>query len=97
MVIKSRDIEYYYTTNAKSPAKESLNSIKDKFTQAILFKRIRQASLGQFGDYKSVGSGVYEMRIDFGPGYRVYYGIFKDEIILLLMVGSKKTQESDIL
>ena len=97
MVIKSRDIEYYYTTNAKSPAKESLNSIKDKFTQVILFKRIRQASLGQFGDYKSVGSGVYEMRIDFGPGYRVYYGIFKDEIILLLMVGSKKTQESDIL
>ncbi|MCX7979155.1 MAG: type II toxin-antitoxin system RelE/ParE family toxin, partial [Bdellovibrionaceae bacterium] len=45
---------------------------------------------------RSVGSGVHELKIDYGPGYRVYYGIHQDEIILLLMGGSKRTQQSDI-
>lgn len=92
MRVKERLVEYFYTASGKTPAKEWLNSIKDKLTQAILFKRIRQASLGNFGDSKSVGQGVFEMRIDFGPGY----GIHKDELILLLMGGSKRTQQTDI-
>jgi putative addiction module killer protein len=71
MKIKERLVEYFYTPNGKAPVKEWLSSIKDQLTQAILYKRIRQASLGNFGDHKSVGQGVYEMRIDFGPGYRV--------------------------
>jgi putative addiction module killer protein len=94
--IKERLVEYFYTPSGKSPAKDWLNSIKDKLTQAILYKRIRQASLGAFGDNKPVGQGVFEMRIDFGPGYRIYYGIHKDEVILLLMGGSKRTQQADI-
>ena len=96
MKVKERLVEYFYTASGKAPAKEWLNSIKDKLTQAILFKRIRQASLGNFGDSKSVGQGVLEMRIDFGPGYRIYYGIHKDDLILLLMGGSKRTQQNDI-
>jgi putative addiction module killer protein len=83
-------------SSGKAPAKDWLNSIKDKLTQAILFKRIRQASLGNFGDHKSIGHGVFEMRVDYGPGFRIYYGIHNDEIILLLMGGSKKTQTNDI-
>jgi putative addiction module killer protein len=52
--------------------------------------------MGNFGDHKSVGSGVFELRIDYGPGFRIYFGIHNDEIILLLMGGSKRTQDSDI-
>lgn len=96
METKERLVEYFYTPSGKAPAKEWLNSIKDRLTQAILYKRIRQASLGNFGDSKSIGRGIFEMRIDFGPGFRIYYGIHKDEVILLLMGGSKRTQAADI-
>lgn len=94
--IKERLVDYFYTPAGKAPAKDWLNSIKDKLTQAILFKRIRQASLGNFGDHKALGSGVSELKIDYGPGYRIYYGIHNDELILLLAGGSKRTQASDI-
>jgi putative addiction module killer protein len=94
--IKERLVEYFYNDSGKAPAKEWINSIKDGMTQAILYKRIRQASLGNFGVHKSVGLGVFELKIDFGPGYRIYYGIHNDELILLLMGGSKRTQQTDI-
>jgi putative addiction module killer protein len=94
--VKERPVEYFYTQTGKAPVKEWLNSFKDKLTQAILYKRIRQASLGNFGDSKSIGSGVFELRVDFGPGYRIYYGLHKDELILLLIGGSKRTQQADI-
>lgn len=96
MQIKQRAVDYYKTPNGKEPAKESLSSIKDKLTQAILYKRIRQAGLGQFGNIRPVGDGVWELKIDYGPGYRVYYGVQGDELILILMTGSKRTQSADI-
>lgn len=96
MQIKPRLIDYYATPSGKAPAREWLSSLRDKITQAILYKRIRQAGLGQFGKTRNVGDGVWELKIDYGPGYRVYYGIHNDELILLLMAGSKRTQASDI-
>ena len=89
-------IDYYKTSTGKEPAKEWLSSVKDTLTQAILYKRIRQAGLGQFGKTRNVGDGVWELKIDYGPGYRVYYGIHGDELILILTTGSKRTQTSDI-
>ena len=96
MKVKERLVEYFVASNGKVPVKEWLSSIKDPLTQAILYKRIRQAADGNFGDSKTVGSGVFEMRINYGSGYRIYYGIHKDEVILLLVGGSKRTQSSDI-
>lgn len=96
MQIKQRAVDYYRTSAGKEPAKEWLSSVKDKLTQAILYKRIRQAGLGQFGKTRNVGDGVWELKIDYGPGYRVYYGIRGDELILILMAGSKRTQTADI-
>lgn len=96
MQIKRRLIDYYRTTSGKEPVREWLSSLKDKITQAILYKRIRQAGLGQFGKTRNVGDGVWELKIDYGPGYRVYYGIHNDELILLLVAGSKRTQSADI-
>ncbi len=58
--------------------------------------RIDRVELGNFGDYKSVGGGVSELRIDFGPGYRVYYGHDGEELVVLLNGGTKKRQTGDI-
>lgn len=96
MSVKTRIIDYFTSPSGRQPARDWLDSIKDKITQAIIYKRIRQAGLGNFGKNRSVGHGVHELKIDYGPGYRVYYGIHKDELILLLMGGSKRTQNSDI-
>jgi putative addiction module killer protein len=60
-----------------------------------VFARLDNAEAGNFGDHRAVGEGVIELRIDFGPGYRVYLGIDGDEIILL-WGGTKKTQHVDI-
>lgn len=58
--------------------------------------RIDRAAFGNFGDVKPVGEGVSEMRIDYGPGYRVYFVRRDKEIVILLCGGSKKTQAKDI-
>lgn len=58
--------------------------------------RLKRASNGNFGDVKSVGSGVSEMRIDYGPGYRVYFFRRGKELVVLLCGGDKKSQNSDI-
>jgi putative addiction module killer protein len=96
MKVKVRGIEYFTCPTGKQPVRAWLDNLKDKVTQAILYKRIRQAGLGNFGKTRSVGGGVQELKIDYGPGYRIYYGIHRDEIILLLTGGSKRTQQSDI-
>jgi putative addiction module killer protein len=96
MQIKQRAVAYYQPPAGKIPVQEWLSSIKDKLTQAILYKRIRQAGLGQFGKTRNVGDGVWELKIDYGPGYRVYYGVHDDKLILILIGGSKRTQTADI-
>ena len=52
--------------------------------------------VGNLGDWKSVGAGVYEMRIDCGPGYRLYFGLDGLKLVILLAGGNKRSQESDI-
>lgn len=71
-------------------------SLKDKKARAIVQVRIARAEAGNFGDCKSVGCGVSEMRIDFGPGYRVYYIQVGLEVYFLLAGGDKSTQTKDI-
>jgi putative addiction module killer protein len=73
-----------------------LHSIKDTKTKARLMKRLRKASLGNLGDVRSVGDGVYEMREFFGPGWRMYY-LHKDRLLIILLGGGdKSTQVRDI-
>ena len=73
-----------------------LHSLKDQVTKARLLKRLRKAALGNLGDVKSVGDGVFEMREFFGPGWRMYYFHRDDMIILMLGGGTKSTQGRDI-
>jgi putative addiction module killer protein len=73
-----------------------LSSLTDLMAQAKILARIRRAELGNFGDSEPVGEGVSEMRIDFGPGYRVYYAREGRVVYLLLNGGDKSTQKADI-
>ena len=70
--------------------------MKDTAAKARIAVRLRRMELGNFGDAKSVGAGVFELRFDFGPGYRVYYTERNDEIVVLLAGGDKSSQEQDI-
>jgi putative addiction module killer protein len=92
-----REIRNYLTEDGRSPFEEWLDALRD--TRAIdkIEKRLKRVALGNFGDYRSVGEGVYELRIDYGPGYRVYFGQVGSTIVLLLCGGDKSTQEQDIL
>jgi putative addiction module killer protein len=73
-----------------------LNDLRDLQAVARINVRIRRLSLGNPGDVKPVGEGVSEMRIDYGPGYRVYFIRNGAAIIVLLCGGDKRTQSRDI-
>lgn len=70
--------------------------LRDKQAKRRMQARIDRAEDGNFGDHKSVGQGVSEMRIDCGPGYRVYFTLRGLELVILLAGGDKSTQQADI-
>ncbi|HEV2323400.1 MAG TPA: type II toxin-antitoxin system RelE/ParE family toxin [Terracidiphilus sp.] len=74
-----------------------LSRLRDRQARAKILARIDRLEDGNPGKTRSVGSGVVEMKIDFGPGYRVYYIQRGDELVLLLCGGDKSTQDDDIL
>ena len=73
-----------------------LRSIKSKAHRARIFTRFDNIQRGNFGDYKSVGQNLFELRFFFGSGYRVYYTIKDKTVVLLLCGGDKSTQQKDI-
>jgi putative addiction module killer protein len=73
-----------------------LRKLRDEQARARIQLRIRRLSLGNFGDVRPVGEGVSELRIDYGPGYRVYFKQIGSLLVLLLVGGDKKTQDADI-
>ena len=74
-----------------------LKRLKDAAARARILVRIRRLSLTEhFGDVKPVGDGIYEIRINYGPGYRLYYARRGSEVILLLVGGDKSSQQKDI-
>ena len=74
-----------------------LRKLRDEQARARIQIRIRRVSLGNFGDVKPVGEGVGELRIDYGPGDRVYFYQIGNLLVLLLVGGTKKTQDADIV
>jgi putative addiction module killer protein len=73
-----------------------LRRLKDDNAVARIVARIRRMEQGNLGDAKSVGAGVMELRIDYGPGYRIYYVQRGAEVVILLCGGDKRTRQRDI-
>jgi putative addiction module killer protein len=75
---------------------EWFKSLRDRQARARINTRIRRLSLGNRGDVRPVGEGVSELRIDYGPGYRVYFVQRGETLVILLAGGDKRTQQRDI-
>ena len=86
----------YVSEEGRNPFREWLTGLRDREARARVRVRLNRVRLGNFGDSKSVGSGVSELRIPYGPGYRVYFGRDGSRIVLLLTGGSKKRQSRDV-
>lgn len=90
------DIEIYQTADGKEPFTDWLTSLKDKEARRTILIRMQRIRKGNFGDCDPVGNGVQELRIHFGPGYRVYFANIDGKLVLLLIGGSKSRQQNDI-
>jgi putative addiction module killer protein len=90
------EVREYQTAEGKTPLTEWLQGLRDRSTRARIVARLDRLKAGLLGDWKTVGGGVCELRIDHGPGYRVYYRQEGRTLILLLCGGDKSTQAKDI-
>jgi putative addiction module killer protein len=93
---QEKELREYLGTDGRSPFGDWLRFLKDVQVRARVRVRLNRIRMGNFGDCKSVGEGVYELRLPFGPGYRVYFGKDGPSIVLLLCGGVKKGQGRDI-
>ena len=96
MEANPRELRSYQTPSGKIPFQEWLSNLRDSKGRALIKVRVDRLECGNFGDCKPVGEGVLELRIKFGPGYRVYFAEDGPKIILLLIGGDKSTQAKDI-
>lgn len=87
---------FYETLAGECPFNDWMEGLRDRAAQQRIVKRLARLRGGNPGDYKSVGEGVYELRIDFGPGYRLYLAFAEEQLVILLCGGDKSTQASDI-
>jgi putative addiction module killer protein len=90
------EIRQYQTAEGRTPLAEWLEGLRGRTTRSRIVARLDRLTEGLRGDWKNVGNDVCELRIDNGPGYRVYYGQEGDTLILLLCGGTKRTQAKDI-
>lgn len=91
-----RDLHYYIDDTGRVIFRDWLHSLRDRKARAKIRVRLDRIEEGNFGDCGSVGGGVIELKIHYGPGYRVYFGLDGPTIVLLLCGGDKKTQARDI-
>ncbi|MDZ8109844.1 MAG: type II toxin-antitoxin system RelE/ParE family toxin [Nostoc sp. DedQUE12a] len=97
MEVQPREIRNYLTVDGKNIFDEWLDSLRDTRTKAKIRARLDRVEDGNLGDFKPIGEGVFELRIDYGPGYRIYFGQEGITVIILLCGGDKSTQEQDIV
>jgi putative addiction module killer protein len=90
-------LKIYETESGKRPFDEWLDDLKDPMTRARVITRLDRVVTGNFGDTKTVGDGVFELRFTFGSAFRVYYGLDGDALVVLLLGGDKSSQERDIV
>ncbi|MEG4532774.1 type II toxin-antitoxin system RelE/ParE family toxin [Microcoleus sp. D2_18a_D3] len=96
MEVQPREIRRYTTAEGRAPFTEWLDALRDRNVRVRIKSRLDRVEQGNLGDFKSVGQGVFELRINYGPGYRLYFGQVGLTIVVILIAGDKSTQEHDI-
>lgn len=91
-----KELRFYRTKEGKEPFVGWIEQLKDKVGRANITNRLNRVAIGHYGDCESVGDGVFELKIHYGPGYRIYFSEQEHTIVLLLLGGSKRTQAKDI-
>ena len=91
-----KTLKIYQASTGRKPFEEWLDSLDDKAMRARILSRLGRVRLGNLGDSKAAGNGVCELRVNAGPGYRIYFGQDGGSIILLLCGGDKATQRKNI-
>ena len=90
------EVQSYLDPEGKDPYTQWLARLPDRQAKARIVVRVGRMAAGNSGDHKPVADGVWELRIDWGPGYRVYYAQAGKRLILLVAGGDKRTQQADI-
>jgi putative addiction module killer protein len=96
MDAEPQTLQEYVTSEGKNPFREWLNGLGDINARAKVRVRLNRVRLGNLGDAKSVGGGVFELRVPCGPGYGVYFARTGNTVVMLLCGGDKSTQKRDI-
>ena len=92
----SFEVRHYVTASGADPFADWFGTLADRKAQARVQARVDRLERGLLGDARFCGEGVLELRIDWGPGYRIYYARSGERIILLLLGGDKRKQDADI-
>ena len=90
------ELRYYQAQSGRSPFVDWLGQLVDREARVRIEARLATVAAGSFGDVKSVGDGVMELRVDWGPGYRIYFAKVGLAVVLLLGGGDKRSQDEDI-
>ncbi|MES2252452.1 MAG: type II toxin-antitoxin system RelE/ParE family toxin [Pseudomonadota bacterium] len=90
-----KKVQIYKTHNGRAPFIDWLEGL-DKVSKIRVLKRVSRLEIGNLGDYKVIEAGLYELRFFFGSGYRVYFGMLGDCVVVLLCGGDKSHQADDI-
>ena len=90
------EVRHYLDPQGRDVYQAWVDGLKDQVGRKAVVRRVLRIELGNFGDHKFVRDGVSELRIDVGPGYRLYYAQDGDRVVLLLCGGDKGTQQRDI-
>lgn len=96
MEARPRQLRIYEPSSGNTPYSDWLKGLRDARGRGVIRVRVDRLAGGNFGDCDSVGEGVHELRIDFGPGYRVYFAEDGPKIVILLLGGDKASQTRDI-
>ena len=94
--VHPRQVEFYRASSGQEPFSEWLVSLQDRSVQDRILARLERLESGNFSDYRSVGGGIFELRFQFGSGYRIYFSEVDNRIILLLCAGDKSSQTRGI-
>lgn len=90
------ELRYYQTETQERPFVAWLEALHDRQARARIEARLARVAVGNFGDRRAAGEGVLELRIDWGPGYRIYFAQVGQLLVLLLCGGDKRSQQEDI-